>query len=327
MWKVGFLLIGAFIGQITQANEAINEWNANRLDSAKGLFTQQLAEANAKPTALYYLANIEALQGRYDAAMSLVDQGLAINSENAKLYLVQGKIYGSQAMNASVFSMLGLAKKCLHSYEEAYRRDAKDVEVLEALIDYHTMAPSIAGGSQTQRDKYIAELVAVNAERGLMKKIAANAKNEDLSLQLAKELNAKKPSDPLVVYALGHFYKEKKQFAQAETLLSQVVTMVNSPAPSRDARWSIVDAYLQLGETYMEQGQSLDKGIQLIGQYHQLNQDRNDPHYFWSYYSLAKLYKAKNELIEYKRLVDTIKQMDYKKNKYFADVFERETRH
>ena len=52
------------------------------------------------------------------------------------------------------------------------------------------------------------------------------------------------------------------------------------------------------------------------------NNNPKDIHYFWAFWSLAKIYKANGSLEKYNEVVAHIKTLDYKRDKYFAKEFD-----
>jgi tetratricopeptide (TPR) repeat protein len=105
------------------ADPAIDAFNANRLDEAKKLFTQQLDKPDTKNNALYYLAATQEGLGDFDKALELTNQALATEPNSADEYFLLGSIYCDKAQAASIFSALGFAKQCVNSFEAAHKVD------------------------------------------------------------------------------------------------------------------------------------------------------------------------------------------------------------
>ena len=323
---IGFEL--AVCTSLVLATPAVDAFNSDHFVEAKNLFSLQLQQPENKKTALYYLAAIELSLGEFDKALALTNEALAIGPKLAEEYLLLGKIYGAKAQSVSMFSALGLAKQCLSSFENGYKVDPNNINILDALIGYHNEAPAIVGGSQVQRDKYLAELKKISPDLSTVKEIEvfARQKEQENALRLAKDLYAKKPLDLKVRFYLGLYFKENKLYAEAEDLYEQLIAVPISPDMVRDERWFITDSYLQLGEVFLSANKHLDRGVSLVEDFQHKNLDPRHIHYFWSFLSLAKLQKANGNMEQYKILVAKINAMNYKDNKYFAKAFEVETK-
>lgn len=306
------------------ADDALVQFNLNHLDQAKALYLAQLDKPATQADALNHLTRINAIQGNLDLGLGYAEKAVALTPNSAEAYWVLGQIYGAKAVKASIFSMLGLAKKCLAAFNKAYELDNKNIDVLDALITYHRLAPGIAGGSNSKRDNYVAELRAINPELGQIRQLEIRVQEGKDVLPQAKALYQQGLTQPQAVYSLAHYFKDQQLYSEAITLFKQLITMALNPETTRDNRWAISDAYLQLGEIYLAQKQQLDKGIELVKTHLQLNPDPKDVNYFWSHLSLAKLYLADNQPVEYQKLIKQIQAMDYQQDKPFAKAFERE---
>ncbi len=329
--RVALICIGvelAVCASMVSATPALEAFNSDHFVEAKNLFLLQLQQPENKKTALYYLAAIELSLGEFDKALALTNEALAIEPKLADEYLLLGKIYGAKAQSASMFSALGFAKQCLSSFENGYKVDPNNINILDALIAYHSEAPSIVGGSQAQRDKYLAELKKISPDLATVKEITifSHQKEQEEALRLAKDLYAKKPLDLKVRFFLGLYFKENKLYAEAEDLYEQLIAVPILPGMVRDERWLITDSYLQLGEVFLSANQHLDRGVSLVEDFQRKNLDPRHIHYFWSFLSLAKLQKANGNMEQYKILVAKINTMNYKGDKYFAKEFEATTK-
>ncbi len=323
---IGFEL--AVCAPLVLASPALEAFNSDHFAEAKNLFAQQLQQPENKKSALYYLASVEQSLGNFDKALALTNEALAIEPKLAEEYLLLGKIYGAKAQSASIFTALGLAKQCLSSFEKGYNIDPNNINVLEALIDYNLYAPSIAGGSKDQHDKYLTELKKISPDLFSIKEIEmyVQQKEQEKSLHLAKDLYTKKPSDMKVRFSLGHYFKESKSYAEAEDLYEQLIAVPITPGMARDDRWLITDSYLQLGEVFLLTNKNLGRGISLVEDFQHKNLDPRHIHYFWSFWSLAKLEKENGNIEQYRNIVAKINSMNYKSDKYFAKEFEAATK-
>jgi len=109
---------------------------------------QQAAPADAvraydQGRALYARKDFEAARGAFE-------QAVALAPNDADYHYWLGRALGLQALHASIFSRLGLARKAKSEFERAIALDPRSWEARVALIDYDVRAPGIAGGSKDE---------------------------------------------------------------------------------------------------------------------------------------------------------------------------------
>lgn len=313
---------------IAAADAAIDALNANHLDEARTLFLQQLLKSETKNATLTRLGEVEFHAGNYDKAIDYLQQAIVVDPNSAVNYLLLGKSYGQKAQTGSMFSALGLAKKCIASFEKAYSLDSKNTQILQALVEYHSAAPAIVGGSQEKLSQYSAELKKISPEMAAVYEInnLEKDKKHDNAMKLALDLKQQKNLPITTQFSLAHYFKENKFYPEAEEVLENLIKTPVTTQTTIDDRWYISDASLQLGEVFLATHKKLDRAETLIKDFQQKNNNPKDIHYLWAFWSLAKIYKANGNLDKYQSEVAHIKTLDYKQNKYFAKEFEEESK-
>lgn len=310
------------------ADAALDALNANHLDEARTLLLQQLPKTETKNATLTYLGKVEFHAGDYDKSIDYLQQAIAVDPNSAMDYLLLGRSYGSKAQTSSIFSALGLAKKCIASFETAHSLDAKNIEILQALVEYHSAAPAIVGGSQEKLSQYLAELKKISPEMAAIYEInnLEKDKKHDQAVKLALDLKQQKKIPVTTQFSLAHYFKENKLYPEAEDVLEKLITVPVTAQTTIEDRWYISDASLQLGEVFLATNKQLDRAITLVKDFQAKNNNPKDIHYLWAFWSLAKIYKANGNLDKYQSEVAHIKTLDYKQNKYFAKQFEEESK-
>ncbi len=318
----------AFYISDAAADAAIDALNANHLDEARTLFLQQLSKADTKNAILTHLGEVELHAGNYDKAIDYLQQAIAVDPGAAVNYFLLGRSYGQKAQTVSIFSALSLAKKCIASFEQAHSLDPKNAQILQALVEYHSAAPSIVGGSQEKLSQYLAELKKISptiAEVYEINNLEKDKKHDD-AIKLALDLKQQKNLPIITQYSLAHYFKESKSYSEAEEVLENLIKTPVTTQTTIDDRWDISDASLQLGEVFLATHKQLDRAAILVKDFQEKNNNPNDIHYLWAFWSLAKIYKANDNLDKYQSEVNYIKTLDYRKNKYFAKEFEEESK-
>jgi len=136
-----------------------------------------------------------------------------------------GRVYGQQAMTASVFKMPGLASKTKEQFLKAVAQDPLLFEARNGLTQFYLMAPGFAGGSvakarelaaeaqprQPEHAKLLRALLAMNDKdwTGAERELASVKPGEDRGL--ARELRG-------LWTRLGFEFVEQKQLPKARSL-------------------------------------------------------------------------------------------------------------
>ncbi|MFC3114675.1 tetratricopeptide repeat protein [Cellvibrio fontiphilus] len=239
---------------------------------------------------------------------------------SAEELILSGDAYCNQAQQASMFSALALAKKCIAQYEAAVEQFPDNADALVAAMRFYFEAPGFAGGSSKKGRELLARLDKISAEDANTYRVFLHEKEGDPAgaMALADKLSQQPFASARNHYELARFYRDKQQLAKAkplfEALRNQPVTAAN--------QWYVNDSLLQLGEIILAEKQDVNASIALIEEYKRKNTDPQDQHYFWSTWSLAKAYKAKGNTEKYTQLVQQIQAEDYQANAEFAKRFE-----
>jgi tetratricopeptide (TPR) repeat protein len=163
----------------------------------------------------------EALKaGTLDLAVEAGEKAVRAGPESSEAHLWLGRAYGQKAIKASIFSQMGLARKCKVEFEKAVALDAKSVDARYDLLSYHINAPGIAGGSLDKARALVAEIARLDPIRG---HIAAGAifssqkrwSEAEAEYRKALELN---PDSANLHWRLGRLFEKqgRKGDAKAE---------------------------------------------------------------------------------------------------------------
>ena len=153
----------------------------------------------------------------FDGAIALAEHLSASEPLSCVAKTWVGRAIGLKAIRASVFSQIGLGKKCKRAFEEAVALDPDDVDARFELARYLFVAPGIAGGNHDLARAQIAELAKRSPSRALM--------TEGLLLEHEKHLPGAEtdfrkavesaPSDHTSAGALASFLVRQKRFPEA----------------------------------------------------------------------------------------------------------------
>ena len=187
------------------------------LAAARALFdNRQLAEAQAEfekiaaahpsdATTNYYLGELALRRDEPGPAANFFEKAVAGEPGNSRYLRRLGDAFGRHAQTGPLFSRLGLAKKCLASYQRAVAANAADVDAHNSLFDYYLQAPGFAGGST---EKAIAEATTIkrlDPARGriVFATLYVAEKQYDRALAEFEEVLRTNPDDFAALYQLG----------------------------------------------------------------------------------------------------------------------------
>jgi tetratricopeptide (TPR) repeat protein len=180
------------------------QWQA-WLDAGKSTELARAAQARAKAqpddeqaAVALALAAVDDNDGaRLEAAVPAL-QACADKRPQAVCSYALGRVYGQQAMSASVFKMPGLASKTKEQFQKAVELDPTLYEARVGLTQFYLMAPGFAGGSVPKAKELAAEAQARQPEHAKLLR-ALLAMNDKDWTAAERELASVKPGDDRTV--------------------------------------------------------------------------------------------------------------------------------
>lgn len=198
-------------------------------------------------------------------------------SDNYKAYHTHASVMGAQA-SSSIFSALGYAKKAKKSLEKAVEIAPEEVAVYQALMQFHLMAPSIAGGDMdeaTTLAQTISKLDATEGQFALAKVYLEKDKQAEAEVIFASLIE----DDSTHIRArveLGSFYLSDEQYAASyDTLLPLSDTDVDAVSRADTEAWytyqkrkaNLMYGKYRLGQVAVESGEYTASGINALKSY------------------------------------------------------------
>jgi len=211
------------------------QWQA-WLDAGKSAELARAAQARAKAQpdddqaaiALALAAVDDNDASRLDAAIPALQACLDKRAQAACAYTL-GRVYGQQAMTASVFRMPGLAAKTKEQFVKAVELDPQLLEARIGLAQFYLIAPGFAGGSEAKARELATEVQARQPEQARLVRFLVAAQDKDWA-SAEKELAAVKPGDDHTLQRelrnswtrLGAELVDQKSFAKARSIFEAV---------------------------------------------------------------------------------------------------------
>lgn len=204
------------------------QWQA-WLDAGKSADLARAAQARAKAqpdddqaAVALALAAVDDNDGaRLEAAVPAL-QACADKRPQAVCSYALGRVYGQQAMTASVFKMPGLATKTKEQFVKAVELDPQLFEARSGLTQFYLMAPGFAGGSVPKAKELAAEVQPRQPEQAKVLR-AMLAMNDKDWAGAERELASARPGDDRTVARelrgqwtrLGFEFMEQKNLSKA----------------------------------------------------------------------------------------------------------------
>jgi len=157
-----------------------------RFAEAQAAFEAVLARDPRSLEAAYQLGVLALRRGEPEAAVRHLETALALAPDAARTHHNLGHAYGLSAARASLFSKLGLARKCLASYQRAVALAPAHVEYRMSLIGYYQNAPAVAGGGSDKALAAAEELRGLDPVRGSLTVIGVHVSTKQWSAAFAE---------------------------------------------------------------------------------------------------------------------------------------------
>ncbi len=156
-------------------------------------------------------------KGDLDAAATAGEKAVSLDPKSADAHLWLGRAYGQKAMKASVFSQMGLAKKCRTAFEKSVELDGTNVEARWDLMQYYLRAPGIVGGGKDKALAQAGEIAKLDTVRGAIATglVYDGSKDAVRAEQELRRAFTEAPKDGRAQSALIGFYVGHDRFDDA----------------------------------------------------------------------------------------------------------------
>jgi len=135
---------------------------------ARAIVEPRLAANPRDAQAACLLSRIKLAFGDLDGALKSAQQAVALEDRNSNYHFQLAEVYGEMAASASMFAAAGLAKKFKGELDASLARDPKNLEALDALMQYSFQAPGIMGGDKGKAHAIAEKLVQLSPVRGYL---------------------------------------------------------------------------------------------------------------------------------------------------------------
>jgi tetratricopeptide (TPR) repeat protein len=290
------LLVSLTVGAAAPYPDSVEALiEAGHWKRARAMLEPRLAANPRDAQAAYLLSRVELAFGDSDGALKSAQQAVALEDANSNYHYQLAEVYGEMAERASIFAAASLAGKLKGELEASLARDPKNLDALDALMQYCFQAPGMMGGDKGKARAIAEELVQLSPVHGylsqaeLAKEAKDFAKVEECFLKAVQA----DPKNYEAQAALASFYTQPshRNTERAEKHAREAIEL--DPARARgysllarvlalERRWSELEAvlsasekavpddlapYFEAANTLLESGVELQRGEAYLRKY------------------------------------------------------------
>jgi len=161
------LLLSSFcFGADPGTAEALIE--AGHWKRARAIVEPGVAANPRDAQAAWLLSRIRLAFGDLDSALKFAQQAVALEDGNSDYHFQLADVYGEMASRASMFAAASLARKFKGELDASLARNPKNLDALDALMQYSYQAPGMMGGDKGKARAIAEELVGLDPVRGYL---------------------------------------------------------------------------------------------------------------------------------------------------------------
>jgi tetratricopeptide (TPR) repeat protein len=247
-----FCLLVSVVAAAPEPDSAEALEDAGHWKRARAIVEPRLAANPRDAQAACLLSRIKLAFGDLDGALKSAQQAVALEDGNSNYHFQLAEVYGEMAASASIFAAGGLAKKFKGELDASLARDPKNLEALDALMQYSFQAPGIMGGDKGKARAIAEKLVQLSPVRGYLAQAELAREANDFAKVEECFLKAVKadPKNYEAQTALAGFYTQPsyRKMEWAEKHARETVQL----DPSRAKGYSILAKVLALEQRWGE---------------------------------------------------------------------------
>lgn len=197
--------------------------------------------------------------GGLDQAIELAEAWAKREPQNSQAFLWLGRVYGRQALEASVFTKLSWAGKCREAWETAVKLDGNNIDARFDLLGYYLQAPGVAGGGRDKAEATLPEIDAIHPSYGQLARGQMASASKDMA-GARRHFEAAVEADPASArarMALAGLHLREQRNAEARAVWQQALQL----------KADDVYATYQLGRLAAITGEELQAGLQQLDQF------------------------------------------------------------
>jgi len=242
----------------------------DKYEEAKEVLLKVVKQEPENPEANFLLCKVFLILDDHDNSIKYGKKAVKLNDSKSEYHLWLGRAHGMQAEKGSKLKAIFRAKRAKKEFEKAVKLDSTNLEARFALMQYHLMAPGIAGGDKKKAKKEAEIMQRLDSCYGAWAWALVWQKEKDFDkaetlFRKAVELDTS--SDYRATYWLGIFLQDREKYTQA----AEVFEKLYNEHPDQTY------ALYQIGRSYVFAKDSLDKAERCFKQYLQIEPKEGEP--------------------------------------------------
>lgn len=286
--------------------QAVVALKAGQTEQAIDLFKAQ----KNNPDAMLYLAEIY-LNTDLDEAEDWIEKAVKENVNSTEVYYIRGAIMGRQA-SGSIFTALSYAEKSVNSFTKAVELQPDSIKYRKGLMQFHTGAPSIAGGDLDIAKVQIEKIRQLDQKAGLEAEInyELTQDNDALADALLQQAKQTYKDIPDFFFQAGMFQQRQENYQAA---FEELTVAISKNAETEESVVAKYNALYQLGRTSVLGENNIAAGIKALNEYigEAPNIDGMAPKP-WAEFRLANLMVLNSQKLEAKTIYLRLAKTDNK---------------
>jgi len=219
---------------------------------ARAIVEPRVAADPRDAQAAWLLSRIKLAFGDLAGALVPAQQAVALEDGNSDYHLQLADVYGEMAARASMFAAAGLAHKFKGELDVSLARNPKNLDALDALMQYSYQAPGLMGGDKGKARSIADQLVQLSPVHGYFAEaeLAREAKDEAKVEESLRQAVQADPKNYEAQTALAGFYTHlpRRNTDEAEKHARQALRL----DPGRAKAYSILATVLALERRWNE---------------------------------------------------------------------------
>jgi tetratricopeptide (TPR) repeat protein len=262
-------------------------FNSGRIFEARELLESLTAQNEKISEAWFYLGRIAQSENRLNDAEKYFKRAIKLDEFRSPYHHWLGRIYGMQAINASVFRQPFLARNSRRSFETAVELDPDNIEARFDLVQFYIVAPGIVGGSSGKAYEHAEAIKQRDSIRGHGAYGFIYSREDEFDKAEREFIAARdlEPANPDPYYWLGFLYVRMENYSAA---FDQLDTLISYNP-------ELMPAYYQYGRIAALSGERIERGMKYLEKYLGHSPAGNEPSHAWAHVRLGELYDKIDE--------------------------------
>ena len=165
---------------------SVDLYNQRQPLEAQKAFEILAAASPSDADVQFYLGRLALQRDDAEKAIAYLEKAVALAPGISRHHQRLGDAYGRSAQKASLFSQMGLAKKCRLAYEKAVELDSRNLDARQSLLGFYLQAPGIAGGSNEKALEQAQAIKLADPARGRFALASVYAADKKYALAFAE---------------------------------------------------------------------------------------------------------------------------------------------